>query len=59
MRAIRRLTVRTVLPEALEPLGELVANLRWSWHPATQDVFAVQTELAEAVAREGHVVYGR
>ena len=33
VRAIRRFTVRTVLPEPLAPLGELVMNLRWSWHP--------------------------
>ncbi|NHC13453.1 alpha-glucan family phosphorylase [Motilibacter deserti] len=39
MRAIRRFTVRTVLPEALAPLGELSMNLRWSWHPETQDLF--------------------
>jgi glycogen phosphorylase len=40
MRAIRRFTVRPVLPEALGALGDLAGNLRWSWHPATQDVFA-------------------
>ena len=40
MRAIRRFTVRPVLPPALTALGELAGNLRWSWHPPTQDVFA-------------------
>ena len=40
MRAIRRFTVRPVLPEPLKPLGDLVNNLRWSWHPETQDLFA-------------------
>ncbi len=40
MRAIRRFTVRPVLPPSLGPLAELVTNLRWSWHPETQDVFA-------------------
>ncbi len=40
MRAIRRFTVRTVLPESLSGLSELAANLRWSWHSATQDLFA-------------------
>ncbi|MEV4097802.1 alpha-glucan family phosphorylase [Streptosporangium saharense] len=40
MRAIRRFTVRTVLPPELAPLGELVHNLRWSWHPETLDLFA-------------------
>ncbi|MCG5214373.1 alpha-glucan family phosphorylase [Streptosporangium sp. KLBMP 9127] len=40
MRAIRRFTVRTVLPGELAALGELVHNLRWSWHPETLDLFA-------------------
>ncbi|GGO77051.1 alpha-glucan family phosphorylase [Nocardioides deserti] len=39
MRAIRRFTVRPVLPAELTALGELAGNLRWSWHPETQDVF--------------------
>lgn len=49
MRAIRRFTVRPVLPEALGALAALAGNLRWSWHPETQDVFAeVDPELWEA-----------
>ena len=40
MRAIRRFTVRPVLPPVLTPLADLASNLRWSWHPPTQDVFA-------------------
>ncbi|MGN6252144.1 MAG: alpha-glucan family phosphorylase [Marmoricola sp.] len=40
MRAIRRFTVRPVLPEPLQPLADLAANLRWSWHDETQDLFA-------------------
>jgi len=40
VRAIRRFTVRTVLPAPLEPLEELALNLRWSWHQPTRDVFA-------------------
>jgi len=40
MRALRRFTVRPVLPPSLADLGELAGNLRWSWHPETQDVFA-------------------
>ena len=40
VRAIRRFSVRTVLPEPLEPLGLLASNLRWSWHPPTRDLFA-------------------
>jgi starch phosphorylase len=39
MRALRRFTVRPVLPPSLAALGELAGNLRWSWHPETQDVF--------------------
>ncbi|HET8603079.1 MAG TPA: alpha-glucan family phosphorylase [Marmoricola sp.] len=52
MRAIRRFTVRPVLPEPLQPLGELATNLRWSWHPETQDVFAAMDP--EAWAASGH-----
>jgi glycogen phosphorylase len=49
VRAIRRFTVRHVLPEALRPLEELVVNLRWSWHPETQDLFeAVDADAWEA-----------
>ncbi|TDE00415.1 alpha-glucan family phosphorylase [Jiangella asiatica] len=40
MRAIRRLMVRTVLPEPLAALGDLVTNLRWSWHQPTQELFS-------------------
>ena len=40
MRAIRRFTVRPVLPTILQPLLDLATNLRWSWHPETQDLFA-------------------
>ncbi|MDQ1463864.1 MAG: glycogen phosphorylase [Actinomycetota bacterium] len=39
MKAIRRFTVRTVLPERLAALGDLVMNLRWSWHSETLDLF--------------------
>lgn len=40
VKALRRFTVRAHLPEPLAALGELSANMRWSWHPPTQDVFA-------------------
>ncbi|MBT0769708.1 alpha-glucan family phosphorylase [Kineosporia sp. J2-2] len=40
MRAIRRFTVRTVLPEPLAALAELASNLRWSWHRPTLELFA-------------------
>jgi starch phosphorylase len=49
VKAIRRFTVRTVLPEPLKPLEELVLNLRWSWHPETLDLFgSVDPDLWEA-----------
>jgi starch phosphorylase len=38
MKALRRLTVRAALPEELAPLGEIVANLRWSWHADSIDL---------------------
>lgn len=40
MKAIRRFTVRSVLPENLLPLAKLAQNLRWSWHRPTRDFFA-------------------
>ena len=40
MRALRRFTVRAQLPVSLAPLETLATNLRWSWHPPTQDLFA-------------------
>lgn len=53
MRAIRRFTVRPVLPPPLAALGDLAGNLRWSWHPETQDVFAaVDAELWESTGRD-------
>ena len=39
VKAIRRFTVRPVLPEALAPLSDLARNLRWSWHAETRDLF--------------------
>ena len=40
MRALRRFTVRAVLPEPLAPLGDLVQNLRWSWHAPARRLFS-------------------
>ncbi|MGX5718182.1 alpha-glucan family phosphorylase [Arthrobacter sp. MAHUQ-56] len=40
MKAIRRFTVRTVLPEPIRPLARLASNLRWSWHRPTRELFA-------------------
>ncbi|MFV0127681.1 alpha-glucan family phosphorylase [Streptomyces sp. HMX112] len=39
MKAIRRFTVRPVLPEPLRPLHDLARNLRWSWHAETRELF--------------------
>ncbi|WP_299529176.1 alpha-glucan family phosphorylase [uncultured Streptomyces sp.] len=39
MKAIRRFTVRPVLPDSLRPLHDLARNLRWSWHPETRELF--------------------
>lgn len=40
MKAIRRFTVRTVLPEPLNAVSALAENLRWSWHEPTKQLFA-------------------
>ena len=60
MKAIRRFTVRPVLPEALAALDELAANLRWSWHQPTIALFREIDEeswasLADPVAMLGVV----
>ncbi|HEV2891019.1 MAG TPA: alpha-glucan family phosphorylase [Frankiaceae bacterium] len=53
MRALRRLTVRASLPEPLAPLGELVMNLRWSWHTESLDLFeSVDPDVWEAVGHD-------
>ena len=53
VRALRRFVVRARLPEPLTALGELVLNLRWSWHPETMDLFAaVDPELWGSCAQD-------
>ncbi|HEX8002105.1 MAG TPA: alpha-glucan family phosphorylase [Mycobacteriales bacterium] len=53
MKAYRRLTVRTSLPEALAPLGDLVLNLRWSWHAESMDLFeSVDPDVWDAVGHD-------
>ncbi|MGL4172762.1 MAG: alpha-glucan family phosphorylase [Actinomycetota bacterium] len=53
MRAIRRFSVRTVLPEPITALGDLASNLRWSWHAPTRDLFAsADPERWERVGRD-------
>ncbi|MGW1544805.1 glycosyltransferase family 1 protein [Streptomyces sp. NPDC002309] len=52
MKAIRRFTVRPVLPERLRPLSDLARNLRWSWHTETRELF--QSVDPERWAASGH-----
>ena len=53
MKAIRRLTVRTVLPEPLSALTELAMNLRWCWHAPTRALFeAIDPEQWEDVHQD-------
>ncbi len=53
MKAIRRFSVRTVLPEPIAALGELASNLRWSWHPPTRDLFErIDAERWRAVRKD-------
>ncbi|HVE63068.1 MAG TPA: alpha-glucan family phosphorylase [Mycobacteriales bacterium] len=55
MKALRRFTVRTRLPAALLPLGDLVMNLRWSWHVPTQELFAAVDPVVWASVRHDPV----
>jgi glycogen phosphorylase len=53
VRALRRFTVRSALPEPLAPLGDLVMNLRWSWHPESLELFrSVDPDTWEAVGHD-------
>src|ERR1700755_704447 len=46
VKALRRLTVRAAFPDELLKLGDIVSNLRWSWHPDSQDLLeSVDPEL--------------
>ncbi|HYN28889.1 MAG TPA: alpha-glucan family phosphorylase [Dermatophilaceae bacterium] len=40
MKAIRRFSVRPVLPARIAALGDLTSNLRWSWHPPLCELIA-------------------
>jgi starch phosphorylase len=40
MRPLHRFTVLPTVPESLEPLSRLARNLRWTWHPPVQELFA-------------------
>jgi starch phosphorylase len=49
VKALRRLTVRAALPPQLAHLPEIVANLRWSWHPESLDLLeSVDPDLWES-----------
>ncbi len=59
MKAIRRFTVRTVLPESLSALDELSSNLRWSWHEPTRQMFrSVDPELWEVTGHDPIALLG-
>jgi starch phosphorylase len=53
VKALRRLTVRAAYPPELAGLGEIVANLRWSWHADSLDLLAaVDPELWQSCGRD-------
>jgi starch phosphorylase len=53
VKALRRLTVRAAYPDELAALGTIVANLRWSWHAESLDLFeSVDPELWEACGHD-------
>lgn len=59
VRAIRRFTVRTLLPVELADLDELAHNLRWSWHAPTRDLFAeIDRDLFAQVGRDPVALLG-
>ncbi len=59
MKALRRFTVRTHLPERLVALERLSTNLRWSWDKPTQDLFeAVDPELWTQVGNDPVALLG-
>ncbi|MGB8405479.1 MAG: glycosyltransferase family 1 protein [Mycobacterium sp.] len=59
MKALRRFTVRTHLPESLAALERLSINLRWSWHKPTQDLFvAIDPALWEQVGADPVALLG-
>lgn len=59
MKAIRRFTVRPVLPEPIAALAELAGNLRWSWDRPTLELFRdVSPTLWEALGRDPVALLG-
>ncbi|HWL02250.1 MAG TPA: alpha-glucan family phosphorylase [Microbacteriaceae bacterium] len=57
MKAIRRFTVRTVLPPELSSLEALIANLRWSWHTPTRRLFKSIDPLLWAEAGQDPIAF--
>jgi len=59
VKAIRRFTVRAVLPENLSALEEIAGNLRWSWHEPTRQLFArIAPELWQQVGHDPIALLG-
>ena len=59
MKAIRRFTVRTVLPGSLASLEVLAANVRWSWHEPTRQLFSsISPELWQSTGNDPIALLG-
>ncbi len=59
MKAIRRFTVRPVLPAQLAPVEELAGNLRWSWHQPTLELFRdISPELWDRLGKDPYGLLG-
>jgi starch phosphorylase len=53
VKALRRLTVRAAYPDELAGIGDIVANLRWSWHADSIDLFeSVDPDLWQACGHD-------
>ena len=53
VKALRRLTVRAAFPPEISALGEIVDNLRWSWHPESIDLLeSVDPDLWESCGHD-------
>jgi starch phosphorylase len=53
VKALRRLTVRAAYPDELVGIGDIVANLRWSWHADSIDLFeSVDPDLWQACGHD-------
>jgi starch phosphorylase len=60
IKALRTFRVRPSLPEQLQPLAELAANLRWAWDHPTQELFRwADPDLWEEVGGNPAALLGR